>query len=117
MERVNVRPSDGVRERPAVIRHIRCAAGPFDCLSIPTVPGFTGRMPKKTHRTKRPTVHGAPETAHTALVERTLDLVALVGLLAVVTAVFLLAGPEAFAVVTSVGTGLFAAWRGRRQQT
>ncbi|MDX3583846.1 hypothetical protein OG920_16630 [Streptomyces europaeiscabiei] len=74
-------------------------------------------MTEKTHAMKRPTEQGARETAHAALVERTLDFVALVGMLTVVTAVFLLAGPEAFAAVTSVGTGLFTAWRGHRRQT
>ncbi|MEU1674590.1 hypothetical protein ABZ752_21560 [Streptomyces roseifaciens] len=58
---------------------------------------------------------GARATARTALAERTLDFIALVTLLAAVTAVFLLAGPQAFAAVTSVGTGLFAAWRGHRR--
>ncbi|MFF5359303.1 hypothetical protein ACFY4I_07835 [Streptomyces scabiei] len=74
-------------------------------------------MTEKTHTRKRRTGQGARETAHAALAERTLDFVALVGLLTAVTAVFLLAGPDAFAAVTSVGTGLFAAWRGHRRQT
>ncbi|MFF9036715.1 hypothetical protein ACF090_14730 [Streptomyces sp. NPDC014892] len=74
-------------------------------------------MTEKTDATKRPTGQGAHATAHTALAERTLDFVVLVGLLAVVTAVFLLAGPEAFAAVTSVGAALFAAWRGQHRRT
>lgn len=86
-------------------------------MSIPTRPGFTGGMTDKSHATKRLTEQGARATARAALAERALDFIALVGLLTVVTAVFLLAGPEAFAAVTSVGTGLFAAWRGHRRQT
>ncbi|MEU9962773.1 hypothetical protein [Streptomyces malaysiensis] len=45
--------------------------------------------------------------------DRVLDLVALLILITLVTGVFMLAGPEAFTAVTSVGLGLFAAWRGR----
>lgn len=45
--------------------------------------------------------------------DRVLDLVALLILITLATAVFMLAGPEAFTAVTSVGLGLFAAWRGR----
>ncbi|MFE9173566.1 hypothetical protein ACFYNZ_29585 [Streptomyces kebangsaanensis] len=45
--------------------------------------------------------------------ERVLDLVALLILISLAAAVFMLAGPEAFTAVTSVGLGLFAAWRGR----
>ncbi|WP_280911605.1 hypothetical protein [Streptomyces sp. SAI-208] len=40
-------------------------------------------------------------------------MVALLILITLVTGVFMLAGPEAFTAVTSVGLGLFAAWRGR----
>lgn len=73
-------------------------------------------MTDKSHVTNRSTDQGAYESARVALAERTLDFVALVSLLAAVTTVFLLAGPQAFAAVTSVGTGLFAAWRGHRRQ-
>ncbi|MGW2007029.1 hypothetical protein [Streptomyces nigrescens] len=45
--------------------------------------------------------------------DRVLDLVALMVLITLATGVFMLAGPEAFTAVTSVGLGLFAAWRGR----
>ncbi len=45
--------------------------------------------------------------------DRVLDLVALMILITLATGVFMLAGPEAFTAVTSVGLGLFAAWRGR----
>ncbi|GAA2635221.1 hypothetical protein GCM10010425_40940 [Streptomyces spororaveus] len=45
--------------------------------------------------------------------ERMLDLAALLILITMATGVFMLAGPEAFTAVTSVGLGLFAAWRGR----
>ncbi|WP_200306113.1 hypothetical protein [Streptomyces adelaidensis] len=74
-------------------------------------------MTEKSRVTKSSTDQGARAAARAALAERTLDFVALVTLLGVVTAVFLLAGPQAFAAVTSVGTGLFAAWRGHRRQT
>lgn len=74
-------------------------------------------MTEKSHITPRPTAQEGREAARAALAERTLDFIILIGLLAAVTTVFLLAGPEAFAAVTSVGTGLFAAWRGHRQQT
>jgi predicted lysophospholipase L1 biosynthesis ABC-type transport system permease subunit len=46
--------------------------------------------------------------------DRFLDLIALLSVLAVVTGVFMAAGPEVFAAVTGVSGGLFAAWRGRR---
>nr|WP_030882213.1 hypothetical protein [Streptomyces sp. NRRL B-24051] len=45
--------------------------------------------------------------------DRVLDLVALLVLITLSAGVFMLAGPEAFTAVTSVGLGLFAAWRGR----
>ncbi|MFC9861683.1 MULTISPECIES: hypothetical protein [unclassified Streptomyces] len=45
--------------------------------------------------------------------ERVLDLAALLILITLATGVFMLAGSEAFTAVTSVGLGLFAAWRGR----
>lgn len=45
---------------------------------------------------------------------RVLDLVALLALLSLATTVFLAAGAEAFTVVTSVGVGLFSAWRHAR---
>ncbi|MEU1276310.1 hypothetical protein [Streptomyces sp. NPDC005799] len=69
--------------------------------------------PHITGRSKRPArQQGEPAT----LAERTLDFIALLGLLAAVTTVFILAGPQAFAAVTSAGTGLFAAWRGHRRR-
>ncbi|MFD5083438.1 hypothetical protein ACFWOG_12465 [Kitasatospora sp. NPDC058406] len=46
--------------------------------------------------------------------ERVLDLVALVLLIGLAAAVFILAGPGAVTAVTSVGMGLFATWRSRR---
>lgn len=46
--------------------------------------------------------------------ERILDLVALLLLVALAAAVFVLAGSGAFTIVTSAGLGLFAAWRARR---
>ena len=73
-------------------------------------------MTEKSHVPGRSTDQGAREAARAALAERTLDFLVLVSLLASVTTMFLLAGPQAFAAVTSVGTGLFAAWRGRRRQ-
>ncbi|MFF8611991.1 hypothetical protein [Streptomyces sp. NPDC015350] len=45
--------------------------------------------------------------------DRVLDLVALLVLITLSAGVFMLAGAEAFTAVTSVGLGLFAAWRGR----
>ncbi|GAA2996622.1 hypothetical protein GCM10010519_31980 [Streptomyces lactacystinicus] len=45
--------------------------------------------------------------------DRVLDLVALLLLITLAAAVFLIAGSEAFTAVTSVGLGLFATWRGR----
>ncbi|MFI9311092.1 hypothetical protein [Streptomyces triculaminicus] len=74
-------------------------------------------MTEKSHVTNRSTDQEARDAARAALAERTLDFVALVILLAAATMVFLLAGPQAFAAVTSVGTGLFAAWRGHRRQS
>jgi hypothetical protein len=59
---------------------------------------------------------GGWEGQRAALAERTLDFVALMGLLAAVTTVVLLARPQAFAAVMSAGMGLFAAWRGHRRQ-
>ncbi|WP_329546222.1 MULTISPECIES: hypothetical protein [unclassified Streptomyces] len=47
--------------------------------------------------------------------ERVLDLVALLALLAVDGVLFVLAGPEAFAAVTTSGVALFATWRARRE--
>ncbi|MFE7838768.1 hypothetical protein ACFU53_22790 [Streptomyces sp. NPDC057474] len=73
-------------------------------------------MTKKPHVTDGSTDLESRAATRAALAERTLDFVALVSLLAVVTTVFLLAGPQAFATVTSVGTALFAAWRGHRRQ-
>jgi hypothetical protein len=52
----------------------------------------------------------SPET----LRARVLDLVALLSLLTLATTVFLAAGAVAFTVVTSVGVGLFSAWRQAR---
>ncbi|MFF7635537.1 hypothetical protein ACFZB9_20625 [Kitasatospora sp. NPDC008050] len=45
--------------------------------------------------------------------DRVLDLVALLLLITLAAAVFLIAGSAAFTAVTSVGLGLFATWRGR----
>ncbi|MFF7987359.1 hypothetical protein ACFZDK_51245 [Streptomyces sp. NPDC007901] len=73
-------------------------------------------MTEKSHAPDRSTDQGVRAAARAALAERTLDFVVLVSLLAAVTTMFLLAGPQAFAAVTSVATGLFAAWRGRRRQ-
>ncbi|MFC7994354.1 hypothetical protein ACFUV2_34330 [Streptomyces pilosus] len=74
-------------------------------------------MTEKSHITPRLTGQEGREAARAALAERILDFIILVSLLATVTTVFLLAGPEAFAAVISVGTGLFAAWRGHRKQS
>ncbi|MEU3342773.1 hypothetical protein [Streptomyces sp. NPDC006668] len=69
--------------------------------------------PRITDRSKR---RAGRQGEPAALAERALDFVALLGLLAAVTTVFVLAGPQAFAAVTSAGTGLFAAWRGHRRR-
>ncbi|SCE42702.1 MULTISPECIES: hypothetical protein [unclassified Streptomyces] len=69
---------------------------------------------------EEPASHAVPQAAPTSgpvpeapTRDRVLDLVALLILITLVTGVFMLAGPEAFTAVTSVGLGLFAAWRGR----
>ncbi|MFJ3636218.1 MULTISPECIES: hypothetical protein [Streptomyces] len=66
------------------------------------------------------TVPSVPQTVPTAVParevpihERVLDLTALLILITLAAGVFMLAGSEAFTAVTSVGLGLFAAWRGR----
>jgi hypothetical protein len=73
-------------------------------------------MTDKPHVTNGPARRAAHRNARGVLAERTLDLIALASLLALITAVFLMTGPQAFAAVTSVGTGLFTAWRGRRRE-
>lgn len=95
---------------------VRDITGPFDNLNIPVRRRFTGGMTEKSRNSNRSTSQEARESARAALAERAFDFVALVSLLAAVTTVFLLAGSQAFAAVTSVGTGLFAAWRGHRRQ-
>jgi len=45
--------------------------------------------------------------------DKLLDLIALLLLLAVMTGVYLVTGPEVFAAVTGVSGGLFTTWRGR----
>ncbi|MEQ4610268.1 hypothetical protein ACWFQ7_11515 [Streptomyces bacillaris] len=62
----------------------------------------------------------APQTVPTAGTvreaptrDRVLDLLALLILITLAAGVFMVAGSEAFTAVTSVGLGLFAAWRGR----
>ncbi len=57
-----------------------------------------------------PTPGSVPEAP---TLDRVLDLIALLTLITLATGVFMLAGPEAFTAVTSVGLGLFAAWRSR----
>ncbi|WP_171075819.1 hypothetical protein [Streptomyces sp. YIM 121038] len=59
------------------------------------------------------TVPTAGPTREAPLHERVLDLAALLILITLAAGVFMLAGAEAFTAVTSVGLGLFAAWRGR----
>ncbi|MFF0060911.1 hypothetical protein ACFYRC_05050 [Streptomyces sp. NPDC005279] len=46
----------------------------------------------------------------------TLDLIALLCLIALATVVYIATGPEAFAAVTGAGVGLFTSWRGRRDR-
>ncbi|MFJ5924368.1 hypothetical protein ACIQF6_17395 [Kitasatospora sp. NPDC092948] len=58
-------------------------------------------------------VRPADPTSHAPIGERVLDLTALLLLIALAAAVFVLAGPAAFTAVTSAGVGLFVAWRSR----
>lgn len=71
----------------------------------------------ENEQTTTPPAPRTPTTAEPAreapIHERVLDLAALLILITLATGVFMLAGPEAFTAVTSVGLGLFAAWRGR----
>ncbi|KMS74371.1 hypothetical protein ACM01_13800 [Streptomyces viridochromogenes] len=60
-----------------------------------------------------PAVHTPGPVPEAPTRDRVLDLAALLILITLATGVFMLAGPEAFTAVTSVGLGLFAAWRGR----
>lgn len=46
--------------------------------------------------------------------DKLLDLIALLSLLAAMTGVYLVTGPEVFAAVTGVSSGLFTTWRGRQ---
>jgi hypothetical protein len=55
-----------------------------------------------------------PAPPDPSLRHQTLDLVALLTALAAATAVFVLAGPEAFAAVTTTAVALFTTWRGHR---
>jgi hypothetical protein len=56
----------------------------------------------------------APDNPPAAPARRILDLVALLAVLSAATVIFVVAGPEAFAAVTTGGVGLFTTWRGRR---
>ncbi|MEI5101748.1 hypothetical protein RB200_28640 [Streptomyces sp. PmtG] len=74
-------------------------------------------MTEKTRAAQRSAVQTDARPTRAALAERALDFVALVSLLAAVTTMFLLAGPQAFATIASVGTGLFVAWRGHQRRS
>lgn len=74
--------------------------------------GELGGMDKQENTSISPPVADAAPPA--TLRERVVDLLALLALLTGACAVFAVAGAEAFAVVTSVGMGLFSTWRARR---
>ncbi|MFD8703733.1 hypothetical protein ACFV1W_14075 [Kitasatospora sp. NPDC059648] len=70
----------------------------FDSLRTPPGTSSDGHTPQ------------APDAAR----HRTLDLIALVTLLAIATGVYLAAGSGGFEVITGAGVGLYGLWRARR---
>ncbi|MET7697021.1 hypothetical protein [Streptomyces sp. NPDC005485] len=74
-------------------------------------------MSENQNPTSRPSGPDAPASPSgpPALRDRVLDLIALLALLALAAFLFVLAGPEAFAAVTTSGVALFATWRARRE--
>lgn len=69
------------------------------------------RTPKYHSEPARP---GPLPSTEAPLRDRVFELVALVSLLGIASAVYVVAGPAAFSAVVSAGVGLFATWRARR---
>ncbi|MFE2347965.1 hypothetical protein [Kitasatospora cineracea] len=85
-----------------------------DTTQLPTQNIASAKTPPVLPNTENEDDHSTDPAPRTPMGDRVLDLVALLLLIALAAAVFVLAGPTAFTAVTGAGMGLFSYWRSHR---